>query len=214
MTLTKTEIRSRLFTDDEKLEALVVTPILDLEDQLGACSFDVRLGKQFIVFKEHFKECFSLKKLSNDIRSLISVYQEEIVIPIGRNLILHPGKLVIGSTFEYISIPRDLECQVEGRSSWARLGLVIAAATTVEPCFKGVITLELCNHGTIPIELYPGLKIAQLIFHKNKVSYNMSEEEIKRRKYHHSIGPGKSRIYHDKYLKYFVQSEKSNNQKL
>lgn len=209
MTLTKSEIQSRLFAAKGKFEPLVVTPLLDLEDQLGVSGLDVRLGKQFIVFREHFKECFSLEPSVDQISRQIALYQEEVVIPIGRKIILHPGKLLIGSTFEYVSIPPDLECQVEGRSSWARLGLIIAGATTVESCFKGVITLELCNHGTIPIELYPGLKIAQLIFHKNTTPYELTEEEMMKRKYHLSIGPGKSKIYRDKYLKYFTQETKS-----
>jgi dCTP deaminase len=88
------------------------------------------------------------------------IYHEEIVLSMGESLIIHPGKVIIGSTFEYTAIPTDLECQVEGRSSWARLGLVIATASTIEAGYKGMITLELSNIGKIPITLYPGLRIA------------------------------------------------------
>jgi hypothetical protein len=102
---------------------------------------------------------------------------------------------------------RDLECQVEGRSSWARLGLIVATATTVEPCYKGVITLELSNNGTMPIKLYPGVKIAQLIFHKTSEPYEMTETEFIKKKYNLSIGPGFSQAYKDKYIKYFCKNE-------
>jgi dCTP deaminase len=57
---------------------------------------------------------------------------------------------------------------VTGKSSLGRLGLVIAAATQIDPGFKGSLTLELANVGTVPIRLYPGLCVAQLIFHPVK----------------------------------------------
>jgi len=56
-------------------------------------------------------------------------------------------------------------CYVAGKSSWGRMGLIIATATKVDPGFKGCITLEILNEGEVPITLYPGLPIAQLVFH-------------------------------------------------
>jgi dCTP deaminase len=50
-----------------------------------------------------------------------------------------------------------------GRSSWGRLGLIIATATLVEPGFRGTITLELTNVATVPIVLYVGMRIAQIV---------------------------------------------------
>ena len=54
---------------------------------------------------------------------------------------------------------------VIGRSSWGRLGLVIATATMIQPGFHGTITLELTNVGNVPLVLLPGTRIAQLVFH-------------------------------------------------
>lgn len=202
MTLTKTEIIKRLHPKQEPgFESLIITPLLDKEDQIGISSIDVRLGKQFIIFKEHITEIFSPTD-KNDAQEEISKYQEEVVVPIKGSLTLHPGKLIIGSTFEYICIPSDLECQVEGRSSWARLGLVVATATTVEPGYKGVVTLELSNSGTIPIKLFPGVKIAQLILHKTTGDF---KQEDNTKKYSYAIGPGFSKVHKDKYLSYFCK---------
>ncbi len=78
---------------------------------------------------------------------------------------MHPGQLVLGSTLEYVQLPRDLMAYVIGKSSWGRMGLVIATATKVDPGFKGCITLEIVNEGEIPLVLYPGLPIAQLVLH-------------------------------------------------
>jgi dCTP deaminase len=168
MTLSRDEVLERLKRPISE-KPIIVTPILDQGSQLGPCGIDVRLGKQFIVFNENIQDVFSfdIEKYKN-----IGIYHEEIVLSMKEPIIIHPGKVIIGSTFEYISVPTDLECQVEGRSSWARLGLVIATASTIEPGFKGMITLELSNIGKIPITLYPGLRIAQLIFHQMTVNEN------------------------------------------
>lgn len=204
MTLTEKDLKSRLKPNQkEGLEPIVITPILNLNDQLGISGIDVRLGKQFIIFKEHITEIFSPSERIDFINE-VNKYQEEIVIPIKNYITLHPGKLIIGSTFEYVSIPPDLECQVEGRSSWARLGLIIAAASTIEPGYKGVITLELSNTGSIPIKLFPGIKIAQLVFHKTSKA---CKKENGFKKYTYSIGPGFSKIYKDKYLDYFCKNK-------
>jgi dCTP deaminase len=208
MTLLKEKLNERL--DRKNIdEAIVVTPILDRDTQIGPCGIDVRLGKQFIVFNENVQDVFTfdIEKGEN-----INVFQDEIVLAIGSPIIIHPGKVIIASTFEYVSIPGDLECQVEGRSSWARLGLVIATATTIEPGFKGVITLELSNIGKIPITLYPGLRIAQLIFHSiesdvsraDSIPDESGKQNIEK-KYIYNIGPKSSRILNDKDVDYFVK---------
>jgi dCTP deaminase len=55
---------------------------------------------------------------------------------------------------------------VVGRSSFGRLGLIIATAIGVHPHFFGALTLELRNLGEAPVRLYPGQTIAQLFFHE------------------------------------------------
>ena len=208
MTLTKKEILRRLnpttSTPDEN--QIVITPLLSLDDQVGRVEVDLRLGCQFIIFKEHFQGSLSPSGLQN-FESDIEKYQEEVVVGRGNKIVLHPGRFIVGSTLEYVALPRDIEAQVEGRSSWARLGLTIATATTIHPLFKGIVTLELSNNGTIPLELYPGLKIAQIIFHL--ADPPLSKNEIKRTKdkYQHSVGPGFSRVFGDDYLSYFCKKD-------
>ncbi len=121
--------------------------------------------------------------------------QERQIISFGERLVLHPGVLVLACTFEYVWIPGDLECQVEGRSSWARLGLQVATASSVEPGFKGVITLELSNVATVPLTLMPGIRIAQLIF--RNVEPSVKRPYGDNRKYLCPIGPEFSRLHED-----------------
>jgi len=133
--------------------------------------------------------------------------QERQVIPFGERLVLHPGVLVLACTFEYVSIPGDLECQVEGRSSWARLGLQVATATSIEPGFKGVITLELSNVATVPLALMPGIRIAQLLLRKAEPP--VDDPYSGNRKYRCPIGPEFSRLHEDYDWNAFAPKKKS-----
>ena len=185
-TLTNIHLRKYL-----KEDTLIVTPLLS-EDQIGQISIDVRLGNQFVVFRSHRLGIFEpFSKIVVEPRKV----QERQIIRFGDNFILHPGVLILGCTFEYISIPNNLECQVEGRSSWARLGLQVVTASSIEPGFKGVVTLELSNVGTVPLTLMPGIRIAQLVF-------RTADPPIKnpysgKRKYKYPIGPEFSLLYND-----------------
>jgi len=171
---------------------LIVTPILSPE-QIGETSLDVRLGNQFIVFRTHRFGIFEPVGMSTKFQP--RKIQERQVIPFGDRLVLHPGVLVLACTFEYVSIPGDLECQVEGRSSWARLGLQVSTASSIEPGFKGVITLELSNVATVPLTLRPGIRIAQLIFRNAEPS--VENPYSGKRKYRCPIGPEFSRLHED-----------------
>jgi dCTP deaminase len=66
---------------------------------------------------------------------------------------------------EYIKLPGNIAAEIEGRSSFARLGLEThMTAGFVDPGFEGVLTFEIFNAGPNPIKLYPGLRIAQIRF--------------------------------------------------
>ena len=194
MTIGRKEILRRLCPDTSDSERIVVTPILDRK-QIGNVEINLRLGRQFIIFKEHLQDSLGPLRMT-DYEKKIAHFQEEIVIRYDGKVVLHPGSFLIGSTLEYVSLPNDIEAQVEGRSSWARLGLMVATATTVHPLYRGIITLELSNHGTIPLELNPIVEIAQIVFHK----VTPPVEGDKSSRYSCSIGPGFSRIYMDDML--------------
>lgn len=143
---------------------LIVTPMLNKRASVGEGAIDVRLGNQFIVFKRESFPVWDVKNLRAASTELHR-YQERIIRPFGTPIVVHPGQLVIGSTLEYIQVPRGLMAYVIGKSSWGRLGLIIATATKVDPGFCGCITLEIVNEGEVPLQLYPGLPIAQLVLH-------------------------------------------------
>ncbi len=99
-------------------------------------------------------------------------------------------------------MPIDMVGYVLGRSSWGRLGLLIATATVVHTGYTGIITLELTNLGDTPITLYPGTRVAQLALHKININEREREERLKefntkKTKYKASVSPIFSKIHHD-----------------
>jgi len=138
---------------------LVVTPIE--EGQVQPASVDIRLDRQFLVFRNHTAEAIDPYERPTDLMSLVEV-------PDGAAFILHPGEFVLGTSLESIGLPDDIVARVEGKSSLGRLGLLIhATAGFVDPGWPvGQITLELSNVATLPIKLWPGMRIGQLSFQR------------------------------------------------
>jgi len=135
---------------------LVVDPIED--SQIQPSSVDVRLDHDFRVFRNH-----TLGSL--DPLDLPGGLTESVNMPDGDAFVLHPGEFVLGSTLERVGLADDLVARVEGKSSLGRIGLLIhATAGFIDPGFSGQITLELSNVASLPIKLWPGMRIGQLSF--------------------------------------------------
>jgi dCTP deaminase len=121
-------------------------------------SIDIRLDRFFRVFENHRYPHIDPATEQQDLTREVEPEGDE-------PFILHPGEFVLGSTYEVCSLPDDIAARVEGKSSLGRLGLLThATAGFVDPGFSGHVTLELANVATLPIKLYPGMKIGQLCF--------------------------------------------------
>jgi dCTP deaminase len=128
------------------------------ETMIQPSSIDIRLDRFFRVFENHKYPHIDPAADQSDLTREVEPEGEE-------PFILHPGEFVLGSTYEVVSLPDDLAARVEGKSSLGRLGLLThATAGFVDPGFSGHVTLELSNVATLPIMLYPGMKIGQLCF--------------------------------------------------
>lgn len=141
---------------------MVITPLLDPASQIGEAAVDLRLGNEFICMRRPNVGEVDPSRGAH-LRAEIEKYQERIRIRYHQRFTLHPRQFVLGASLEYVRLPNNVAGQVIGRSSWGRLGLIIATATAVAPSFKGCITLELVNLGEVPIVVYPGFRIAQLV---------------------------------------------------
>ncbi len=166
MILNERQIFERLIhSDPEKL--LVITPIIDAKEQFQPSSFDVRLGVEFRTLKISKFEYLDILKEPKEAISDIKNYVEHYSVRYNEKFVLHPGAFVLGCTLEYIKMPIDLAARLEGKSTWGRVGLEVhSTAGFVDPGFDGCLTFELQNVGRIPIPLYPGIRVAQLCFHK------------------------------------------------
>jgi len=143
---------------------LVITPLK--LDQIGNASIDLHLGDEFIVFKRASVTDFDIKS-KEEFRN-VHRYQEKVRINKGVKFVLHPRQLILGATREYIALPNNITASIVGRSTWGRTGLIIATATLISPGFKGCVTLELVNEGDVPLSLYPGLCVAQLVLYRTE----------------------------------------------
>jgi dCTP deaminase len=121
-------------------------------------SIDLRIDRYFRVFRNHTTGIIDVKENQENLTELVEIGPDDVFI-------LHPGEFVLGATAERVSVPDDLVARIEGKSSLGRLGVVIhSTAGFIDPGFNGHITLELSNAATLPITLYPGMKIGQVSF--------------------------------------------------
>jgi dCTP deaminase len=121
-------------------------------------SVDVRLDRYFRLFDNHKYPFIDPAEDQPDLTHLIEVAPDE-------PFVLHPGEFTLGSTFEQVTLPDDIAARLEGKSSLGRLGLLThSTAGFIDPGFSGHVTLELSNVATLPIKLWPGMKIGQLCF--------------------------------------------------
>ena len=135
---------------------IVIDP-LD-ESCIQPSSIDLKVGTLFRVFRNHTAGVIDVKQDLEELTELITIPDDGVFM-------LHPGEFVLGSTLERVGVPDDLVARVEGKSSLGRLGLLIhSTAGFVDAGFDGHITLELSNVASLPITIYPRMKIGQVSF--------------------------------------------------
>ncbi|MGD7706096.1 dCTP deaminase [Microlunatus sp. Y2014] len=121
-------------------------------------SVDVRMDRFFRTFENHRYPHIDPAEEQPELTRPIEVSGDEAFI-------LHPGEFVLASTYEVVSLGVDVAARLEGKSSLGRLGLLThSTAGFIDPGFSGHVTLELSNVATLPIKLWPGMKIGQLCF--------------------------------------------------
>ncbi len=126
---------------------------------VGPASVDLHLGREFRVFRK----AREIVTITPDID--YNGVTEKIVVD-GR-LVLMPGETVLGLTLERIGLPPDLCGWLEGRSRFARLGLLVhVSASFMQPGIANHQVLELSNFSPMPLAVSPGLPICQFIFQR------------------------------------------------
>ena len=121
-------------------------------------SVDIHLDRFFRLFDNHKYPVVDPAADQPELTRLIEVSADG-------EFVLHPGEFVLGATYERVTLADDVAARLEGKSSLGRLGLLThSTAGFIDPGFSGHVTLELSNTATLPIKLYPGMKVGQLCF--------------------------------------------------
>lgn len=157
---------------------------------LQPSSIDVRIDRYFRLFDNHKYPFIDPAEAQPDLTRLIEVDPNE-------PFILHPGEFVLGATYEQVTLPDDIAARLEGKSSLGRLGLLThSTAGFIDPGFSGHVTLELSNMATLPIKLWPGMKIGQLCFFRlSSPAEQPYGSAVYTSRYHGQRGPTASRSH-------------------
>ena len=178
---------------------IVINPSIP-DEHIGSFSIDLRLGKYFRIFKH--TECppfIDLGTPSNNIFAIGEQSMEEIQVEEGGAFYLHPGELALGTTIEHITLPNNIIGWLDGRSSLARLGLMVhITAHAIDPGWDGRITLEFANLGKLPLALRPGMRICAVSFEPLSGPTSRPYSQKKGAKYRGQKRPLSSRISRDK----------------
>jgi dCTP deaminase len=155
-------------------------------------SVDLRVGSGFRIFVNHRYSQIDPRHPQPDLTQLVEVAENE-------PFMLHPGEFVLGSTLERVKLGNGVVARLEGKSSLGRLGLLIhSTAGFIDPGFEGHITLELSNVATLPIAIYPGMKIGQISFYRMTTEADLPYGSPQLgSKYQGQIGPTASRSSQD-----------------
>lgn len=142
-----------------------IDPMPDYE-QISGATVDVRLGNKFRVFQDYAAPYIDLSGAKEDVqKALDRVMSDEIFIEDEDSFYLHPGQLALAVTHESITLPANIVGWLDGRSSLARLGLMVhVTAHRIDPGWSGQIVLEFINAGKLPLALKPKMKIGALSF--------------------------------------------------
>jgi dCTP deaminase len=177
---------------------IAITPTPD-ESKIKGISVDLRLDNKFRVFNDHTAPYIDLSGPRDEVQKIMdTVMGDEIEIAEGDAFFLHPGELALAATFEAVSIPDDLVGWLDGRSSLARLGLMVhVTAHRIDPGWEGQIVLEIFNSGKLPLALRPGMDICAINFETLSSASDQPYNKRLDAKYRNQKGPTASRINQD-----------------
>jgi dCTP deaminase len=177
---------------------ITITPQPD-NSKIKGISVDLRLGHQFRVFTDHNTGFIDLSGAKSELTTTVDrIMGAEINLNDNEIFYLHPGELALASTLESVNIPDDLVGWLDGRSSLARLGLMVhVTAHRIDPGWSGQIVLEMHNMGKLPLGLRPGMDICAINFETMSSPAARPYHKRADAKYKNQTGAVASRINQD-----------------
>mgnify|MGYP001079360339 CR=1 FL=1 len=151
--LTKQEIIKEIKKGNIKIEPFNI-------ENIGPGSIDLTLGDKFRTFKKSEK----IYDVSDEVD-----YKEITRLVKADSIVINPQETVLGVTKEKITLAPDISGRLEGRSRFARIGLLVhISASFMQPGISNHQVLEISNMGRIPLRLYAGTKVCQFIFERTE----------------------------------------------
>ena len=133
------------------------------ESQIGPASIDLTLSDEWQFFKK------ALKKKPVDLSKV--PFQEAFEKRKAASISLRPGQMCLATTREKIRLPANVMGNLEGRSRYARMGLVIhITSALVQPGSNNHQVLEIVNLAPFTIKLHAGMRISQVVFQQLKTA--------------------------------------------
>ena len=130
-------------------------------DRVGPASIDLTLASTFRVFRK-VHQVIEVRE-GTDYRE----FTDKIDVGEGRQILIMPGETVLGITRERLRLGPGFCGWLEGRSRFARLGLMVhISAPFMGPGIDSQQVLEMSNFGPAPLSVHPGLPICQFVFQK------------------------------------------------
>lgn len=150
MVLSDNDIRKML-----KKGRMQITPLKD--EQLGPASVDLTLSDEWYFFKDEYSRAIVDLKQTG--------FNEAFAMKKAKTITLKPGELCLGKTVERLTLPPDVMGRLEGRSRYARMGLIIhTTSAVVQPGSNNRQVLEIVNLAPFPIKLHAGMRVSQVVF--------------------------------------------------
>jgi dCTP deaminase len=137
--------------------SIAITPFTP--ELVGPASIDLTLANTFRVFRK-VHQVIEVRE-NTDYRQLT----EKMEVPPGQHILIMPGETILGITKERLRLGPGLCGWLEGRSRYARLGLMVhISAPFMGPGIDSQQVLEMSNFGPAPLAVYPGTPICQFVF--------------------------------------------------
>src|SRR5215475_11007146 len=130
---------------------------------VSSYGYDVRVGRKFKVFTN--ARCAVVDPKAFDPASFVDIEGDYCLIP--------PNSFALAETVEYLEVPRDVICICIGKSTYARIGIIVNV-TPLEPEWRGRVTIEISNTTPLPAKVYAGEGIAQILFFRADASCRTS----------------------------------------
>lgn len=138
---------------------------------LSSYGYDLRIADEYKIFTPVHGATSPLIDPKNFRSELVVDYK-------GRVCVIPANSFALGRSKEYLKIPRDVLAICLGKSTLARMGIIVNV-TPLEPEWEGYVTIEVSNTAPVPAKIYSNEGICQVIFFKTDMPCGMSYADRK-----------------------------------